>query len=141
MTQFIILVPAFFYRKYTGLFSIFHIPVFFHFAWHGENSCQKYNIHKFGKTLAYKQNIFPFFRCNFMAFLVDLRLQSPIIIIFRICSCEQTTEQSQNCMHVCNMYVTYMKKNPVKMERNPVYVEKNQMKMKNCFAWIHITTI
>jgi hypothetical protein len=47
------------------------------------------------KNLAKKKHFSPFFRCDFVAFRVDLRLRSPIIMIFRSRSCEQTTEQSR----------------------------------------------
>ncbi len=69
-----------------------------------------------------------------MAFRVDLRLRSPIIIIFRSSSCKQTTEQSRTLE--CNQ--NSRGENPVKMEKNPVCMEKNPVKMEKTIAWIHI---
>ncbi len=73
-----------------------------------------------------------------MAFWVDLRLQSPIIISFRSRRCEQTTEQSRTLE--CNRN-SRGEKSGVKMEENPVCLEKNPVKIEIVFAWILIQVL
>ncbi len=82
------------YHPYLSPFFIYRILL--HISWRKIRSERQYFCPFFwGKNLAQKQHFSPFFRCDFVAFRVDLRLRSPIIIIFRIRSCEQTTEQSK----------------------------------------------
>ncbi len=79
-------------------------------------------------------------RCYFVAVRVDLRLQSPIIIIFRNRACVRTTEQSRTVEYTDRISgeksgisgeksgMKYsLEKNPVLLEKNPVKMEKNSV--------------
>ncbi len=74
--------PFFIYR----IFLHFHRS-FLHFSWRKLRSGRQYFSPFFGEKSCLKATFFSIFRCDFVAFRVDLRLQSPIIIIFRSRSC------------------------------------------------------
>jgi hypothetical protein len=87
-------------------------------------------------------------RCDFVAFRVpvDLRLQSPMIIIFRNCACVRTTEQSRSVEYTQPDFwrkirylwrkiryemkfgekSVFFEKNPVFLEKYPVLIQRVQ---------------
>ncbi len=60
-------------------------------------------------------------RCDFVAFREDLRLQSPIIRIFRDRACVWTTEQSRTVENSRVHSTRKPEKNPVQPEKNPIW--------------------
>jgi hypothetical protein len=91
-------------------------------------------------------------KCDFMAFRVDLRLQSPRIIIFRNRACVRTTEQSRTVEYTRPDFwkksgisgeqsgrKCSLEKNPVCLEKNPVFLKKTSVSILMlllCPTWI-----
>jgi hypothetical protein len=82
-------------------------------------------------------------RCDFVAFREDLRLQSPIIIIFRDRACVRSTDQSSTVEYTRPNFGEksgYLKKKSgmkFSLEKNPVLLEKNPAFPKKNSALIH----